>query len=471
MKNIVLLILIILSQQSFAQEKQLIAPPKVDKRVELLSIVFRLAGNNEYNSNLFKNYTDKVDNHFNAFKGHELIEFAKELKEKKGITYNAVVSMAVILDDNLNPLIDFSTSLPESRWTKEDASKFIRLLKQFYKDADCEAFFKDNEALYQVVSDRFSTVYKTVDLKWFQSFFGEKTDENFNIILSPGCGVNNYGTNYLHPNGKKEVFAIMGIWKVDETGNPVFEEQEYLPIIVHEFNHSFVNSLLEKHEESFEKSGKAIFKAEEYEMSSLQAYGSWQTMLNEALVRALVIKYSMDHGANESDIDKMLINEYEKGFIWIKELVGKLKKYNDQRNIYPTLESYMPVLSSAYATLAELISQMDDQRPKVESITEFTNNASNVSQTLKTITVNFDRPLNGKGYSINYGSKGKPAFPKIDKVYFSNNNKSFVMEVQLMPDHEYQFTLFGKNFKTEQGAGLKTFEVSFKTANNRAASN
>lgn len=467
MKKIVLLILILCSQLSFAQEKQPIASPKVDKRVELLSIVFRLAGNKEYQTSLFKKYTDQVDNHFDAFKGHELIQFAKELKEKKGITYNAVVSMAVVLDDKLNPLIDFSTNLPEKRWTKEDARKFIRLLKKFYKDTDCETFFQDNEAFFQVVSDRFSAVYKKVDVKWFQSFFGEETDLNFTIVLSPGCGVNNYGSSYFHPDGKKNVFAILGMWKEDETGNPVFVEEDYLPLIVHEFNHSFVNSLLEKQEEAFEKSGKAIFKAQEYEMSSQQAYGSWQTMLNEALVRASVIKYAMDHGATESELDKMQINEYNMGFVWIRELVAKLNKYDDQRNIYPTLESYMPVLSIAYATLAELISQMDDQRPKVESITEFTNNASDVSPILKTITINFDRPLEGKGYSINYGSKGKPTFPKIDKVYFSNNNKSFVLEVQLMPDQEYQLTLFGKNFKSEQGVGLRTFEVNFKTEKNR----
>jgi len=38
------------------------------------------------------------------------------------------------------------------------------------------------------------------------------------------------------------------------------------------------------------------------------------------------------------------------------------------------------------------------------------------------------------------------------------------MEVQLVPDFEYQFVLTGKYFKTEQGAGLKTYEVNFKTA-------
>jgi len=463
MKKIIVLVFIVLSMQNYAQENQLIEAPKVDKRVELLSIVFRLAGNKEYNATFFKKYTDKVENHFNEYREHELIKFAKELKEKKGISYDAVMSMAINLDDNLNPLIDFSTTLPEKRWTKDDANKFNRLLKKFYKNADCEAFFRENEELFQEVSNRFRPVYKNLDLNWFQSFYGKKADENFNIIISPGCGGGNYGPSLTLPDTKKKVFAILGVWKVDESGMPVYQEDEYLPTIIHEFNHSFVNLLLAKHKESFEDSGKEIYKTVEYEMSREQAYGNWQIMLNEALVRASVIKYFIDHGESDSAIQIMLNNELNKGFIWIKELVDELKKYDNQRNIYPTLESYMPVFSNAYKTFAEKISQLDAQRPNVESIIEFTNNNTSVSPQIKSITINFDRPLSGKGYSVNYGNKGKLAFPKLDNINYTNDNKSVVMAVQLMPEKEYQFILTGKGFKTPEGIGLKTYEVNFKT--------
>ena len=64
---------------------------------------------------------------------------------------------------------------------------------------------------------------------------------------------------------------------------------------------------------------------------------------------------------------------------------------------------------------------------------------------------------------MNYGSKGKLAFPKIAHIYYTNDNKSVVMEVQLMPNQEYQFILTGRNFKTPEGIALKTYEVNFKT--------
>ena len=352
--------------------------------------------------------------------------------------------------------------MPE-RWSKDDAIKFVRLLKTFYKDAKCEEFFGDNEALFQEVATRFRPAYEKLDLNWFHSFYGEKDNENFNLVVSIGCGGGNYGTSYTLPNAKKEVFAIVGTWRIDESGMPVYEQNEYLPTIVHEFNHSFVNPLLIKYKESFEESGKEIYKAFEYEMSRQQAYGNWHIMLNEALVRASVIKYFIDHGASESEIQTMQNIDQNKGFMWMKGLVAELKKYDNQRGIYPTLESYIPNLSNAYKTFGEKISQFDAQRPKVVSITEFSNNDTNVNSQIKTININFDRALSGKGYSVNYGKKGQQVFPKIGNIYYTNDNKSVAMEVQLTPNQEYQFVLTGKDFKTPEGIALKTYEVNFKT--------
>jgi len=134
-------------------------------------------------------------------------------------------------------------------------------------------------------------------------------------------------------------------------------------------------------------------------------------VLNEALVRASVIKYVKEHNTKQSNIDTIFNMELNNGFLWIRELVAELENYDSNRAIYPTLESYMPKLAEAYNVYAEKVLQYDAQRPRVASVEEFENGNVNVDASTKTITIHFDRPLSGQGYSIFMGNKGKEAFP------------------------------------------------------------
>ena len=459
MRKIILAILIAFTWQVSAQEKALIEKPIVDERIELIGIVFRLAGNSEYNHDFMELYANRIDAHFAPYKNHELILFAKILRNEKGISYDAPMSLAISLDDNLNPL----TEIDLARWDKEDALAFLRLLKSFYVDARCEVFFNQNKELYQKIIDSFSSVYQDFDLNWYSTFYGNEPAEKFKIVIAPVNGGNCYGPSFIDANERKEVYAIMGVWDLDSVGIPVFAIDDYLPIIIHEFNHSFVNPLLEKNEPLFKNGGEKIYEAMQYEMSVQQAYGNWETVLNEALVRASVIKYYKDHKAEQSVIDNLVQMEMNNGFIWIKELIKELDNYEKDRNEYPNLEAYMPQLAKAYHVYAEQVEKFDMQRPRVTSIDEFENGNVNVSTAIKTITIHFDKALAGMGYSVFYGEKGKEAFPKHNNIQYINDNKAIQLEVELEADKEYQFVLTGKNFKTPDGYALKTYDVNFKT--------
>src|SRR5215469_203517 len=80
---------------AFAQSPRIATDP----RIELLSIVFHLAGNPEYNQCRVKPYCDAVDQYFAPFKDDEAIRLAHELNEKDGINYDAVMSMAIHIKD------------------------------------------------------------------------------------------------------------------------------------------------------------------------------------------------------------------------------------------------------------------------------------------------------------------------------------------------------------------------------------
>lgn len=468
MNRILFTLFLFICANSFSQQSNILDKPKVDERVELLSIVFRLADAKEYNSKRFKLYSDKIEKHFDKYKNHDLITFVKQIREENGIGYDAVMKMAIHLGTapKFKPLVDITDSIPDIRWGKNNSEKFIKLLTAFYKEAHCKEFFKNNSQLYASVSNKFLPVFENIDLNWYKSFYGKEPKEKFIIVNGLGNGGGNYGPDIVFKNGTREVYAIMGTWSVDSLGMAKFGLNDYFPILLHEFNHSFVNDLIEKNIKKFEFNGEKIYAVVGKQMQN-QAYGDYKSMLSEALVRAAVIKYMKDHNFKKEEIEDEIQDNLNNGFLWIKELENELENYSKQRDQYPTLESYIPNIVVAYNDYAKNILEykniLDKERPNVISINEFNNFDQNVSSKINIITINFDKPLKGKGYSFNYGEKGKTFFPEFGKIKFSDDRKSVIMEVKLIENKEYQFIVSGMSFVSEKGIPINDYLIEFKT--------
>lgn len=454
--SFIILAVFLYIMQAKAQTDGMLIRPTVDKRVELLSIVFRLVGNPEYNNNYFKLYTDRIEAHFTPYKNHELIQLGRTLVKTNGVAYDAVMSMAVNLDDRFNLPKNFGTL--DYRWDRKEVDRFVKLLKKFVKDSHFEAFYRDNEVLYKEAVNRFMPIYENVDIQWYNDFYGHKSDDRFRIILSMSNGGGNYGPSTTDKQGVRNVFSIIGAWMTDPKGMVVYPSQSILPTLIHEFNHSFVKFNHDK----FRTSGEQIYSVVGQQMAS-QAYSNWSITLTEAMVRAAVIKYMKDHNFPTNEITKELLNQKARGFVWIGKLVDELEKFAVSRETYPTLDDYIPQLEEAYVGFAQYTSTYDDLRPKVVSINEFTNGATTVSSSIKTITINFDRALIGRGYSLNPSHIKQNAIPEILNVNYTNDNQTVIIEVKLQPAKEYGMTLLGLSFRTPEGDGMKPYEITFKT--------
>nr|MBC8218526.1 DUF4932 domain-containing protein [Planctomycetota bacterium] len=56
---------------------------EVDPRVELISIVFRLAGNPEFNDGTLKQYAKAIERHFGDFDNHAAVKMAAQLRNTR----------------------------------------------------------------------------------------------------------------------------------------------------------------------------------------------------------------------------------------------------------------------------------------------------------------------------------------------------------------------------------------------------
>jgi len=327
--------------------------PKVDKRVELLSLVFRIAGSPEYNDRVFSSYVNDIHTHFDKYKNHEIFSLASNLRKEYDISFDAVMDLALHIEQppKLNPLFEFSSSL-DDRWNNKNALEFIEILQQFYIDTDCESFFNEHEELYKVAEDRFGKVYESINIDWYEEYYGTKPDGSFNTIIGVGNGGFNYGASVNYPNGFKEKYSILGTYNIDTTNYPFYEVDKLLPTYVHEFNHSFINPLTKQYENELENAGKKLYDIVKWSMKA-QEYSSWQTMINESLVRASVIRYLIKNNFEIEKAENQLKEEFGKGFFWIKGLVEILGEYELNRKEYPTFDSYMPILIGFFEKTAK----------------------------------------------------------------------------------------------------------------------
>ena len=221
----------------------------VDPRVELVSIIFRLSGNEEYNVPMISSYDHDVDNHFKSFIDHPAVKFAGELARTKGIGFDGPIWMAIHLKNSFSPRkdINFPQSLiaSDSRWSTEDAKKFAALAEKFAKDTAFDAFFVQHRILYTTAESRMQEMFKTdVRLSWFQRFFGKQPGTTFHAIPGMLTGGQSYGPSVKTTDGHRDIYAVITIYS-DNQDLPNFSE-EARHIAAHEFIHAYTNPVTDK---------------------------------------------------------------------------------------------------------------------------------------------------------------------------------------------------------------------------------
>jgi len=152
-------------------------------------------------------------------------------------------------------------------------------------------------------------------------------------------GGGSYGARCRTPDGKEELYCILGVWKTDAEGKPVFGA-EMLGTVVHEFCHSYTNAIVDRHAAALEAAGKKMFPHVEAAMRR-QGYGNWKTMMYESMVRACVIRYTHTHLGAEATRRAIAYQKARK-FLWIEELSKLLGEYEARREEYADLDKYFP---------------------------------------------------------------------------------------------------------------------------------
>jgi len=279
----------------------------VDERFELLALIFRLAGREEYNDyyggiSIATEYTQKLNSTFESFKDHPAVTFVAS----SGYWGGTPFSWAIHLKEDGSGLISNTVSLGGNL---NIVRQFLPLVKNFHETTDFRTFFEDNIPYYVSETEWFTQEsYSKIDMEWFERF----TDlSNLKLpTISPSTGVWSYSAQ---TEGKK-VHCLIDLYFKNNRSTT----------IVHEYAHSWTTPLASEWYAT-----NAQFRQwvdESIPFAYDPSYANAYQMRNEYVTRAYDILYFIEHG-EQSYADRAINNEIGRGFIYLREVIDLVIEY------------------------------------------------------------------------------------------------------------------------------------------------
>jgi hypothetical protein len=314
---------------------------EVDPRVELIGIVFRLAGNPEFNDGVLRPYAKAIEKHFGDFDNHPAVKMAVQLRNTRLMSCDGPMSLAVHIDRNyrLRKTVEAWPATLDGRWNPHETEEFLKKLRRFAAETKFDEFFGSQRAMYETGIRSCEGVVAPLDIgQWLGNFFGVKEYGDLKLVLGFINGFCNYGRRFA-VDRTSEKYAIIGMRPFDPANTVIFRPMQ-IGTTVHEFCHSFVNPVVDKYMDQLQPAGERLFTAHGPAMR-MSGYQKWESIMYETVVRACVASF-VRHAFEPMYMGYYLKDEVKAGFVWTEDMSNFLKKYEDNRDQYPTFESFFP---------------------------------------------------------------------------------------------------------------------------------
>ena len=435
-------------------------PVSFDERVDLMSVVWRMAGAEEYNTCGITPYTANVDSAFAPYRDHRAIAMARRYYKERGVGYDAVPSFALhlkICDGGSLVLDDGLADTMDQRWTAEMKGEFLKALNDFYRSSNFHRWHLTTRPLQRSCTEAFSTIANSVDMSWYETTFGRLSD--FCITLCPLAGRNNYGLSVMTKDGRHVLSPVISCALYDN-GSISYDTQAVLPIVIHEFCHAYCNPIVDCLYDEMEEKAVTAFEIKQ-DILSQQAYTNARIMLYESLVRACVIRYAMCHNDNGASLLPQLIaSEESKGFLLVRDLLEAWERHGARLTGCDTARQTVLEAVNGFSRDKYEARRREAERDMVHYTCNLTDGQDNVPPGEFTLTVTFDRPM-VPGISI---GKTRHDFPQFKGYSWSDDARTLRVTFLLEPGHTYGLDILGSKYSSTDGKTAVERTVTFKTS-------
>lgn len=325
---------------------------QVDPMLELLYIMKYLGDfqvKSDIVSNVRTSYQDDIDALFGEFKDHDAIKYMSEASDGD-FSFDRPPAACLYLNKDFSYSENYADS-GLNQFYSEEIEGMRKNMEQFCLDTNFNEFFESHKVFY------FKMIEKYVEenlpdwnvVSAVESYYGY-SKQGYVIDLVTLCHSGGYGPeikkaegNYLHciHGPTKEVENVPTFWI-----NP--------DLFVHEFGHSFIRiaeydsaSVPDNIKQAIQRSTRLFDLI--YEKMLAIEYKGWDNVYEELILRATVIDILSQN--TDMNIDKMLKFEEQQGFTYIYDIYEKLQDYNNNREKYPNINSFVPVITDSLLEL------------------------------------------------------------------------------------------------------------------------
>ncbi len=439
----------------------------VDENVEFVSAMCRVAGFEEYVNNVNAQYVNALDSMMAPLKDCQAVARLNELRGAQGLSYDAVAALAAhtaIRDGHFVLLSGSDLSKLDSRWKSGQDAEVARLLDDAYRQCGFHDFYVSQKPFYDKVIANVEAMLSNVDLAWLEGLYGAEIRGHLSVSL---LNYGNYGVTCHRAGMPDEAVIIIGCWKLDENGIPVFHNAESL--IVHELSHPMCNPIIEDNISAFNGNAQLAADLMEEELAA-QAYGGAGTMLCESMVRSVEIQYALAHAKcaeDSADVETAIKGQVAGGFLVVPEIVGAMTEYRNNRDRYRTLSQAAPLIVAAVNGLDVTQRYRELRRGQVSVLgSSLVDGTRDVPASDRyAVKVFFDKPVANSPMACDYYDNNPDIFPDICGAKFDKDRRILIVYLKTEPGKEYGFKLLGWPFMTDAGyRGRGAAAIHFFTA-------
>jgi hypothetical protein len=244
----------------------------------------------------------------------------------------------------------FTPYLIERAQGEANLQEFVQALREFARDTQFMDFFNRHHSLYQSIEADIRNKLGDNDyIGLLENYYGIH-QHSYTIIPALLFHGGGFGPRMTRPDGSLDIYYIGGLRKI-ENDQLIFQTEESLRDLAwHEFSHSFVNPLTEKHWKELEMYGSLIDPILTF--LNRVGYASWDACVNEHIVRAVTIRFAYREIGKEEG-DKALKFEKLAGWFYLDPILTKLVDYELHRQQYATFTDFFPEIVKEFKRLHE----------------------------------------------------------------------------------------------------------------------